>query len=342
MSNQPVVYFIYCIVEDGISDPGHLMLDAGLCSVQYKDIAAIARKVYARETEGLESDADKLKNWLAAYQQINIDMFRRYTMLPLRFGMMVDRKEDIEDFLAASYLHMKWALDRLRGKVEFAVQVSWDLDAVLQEISRDEEWLDGVKESMSKVEIGRLLFRAADMKKKTIVECVHRKLSAVCLDSSEGRYSDELMIMNRSYVIDKASEVAFDAAMEELGRENESYLSFKYVGPMPPYSFAPLEFKRGNFELIDEARKKLSLPERARLEDIKAAYRRLSLEHHPDKNPGDHQASERFKQIGEAYRILETYCYSCEGPLTPRGNTEFCFARSDIEEVFIVERTLAR
>ena len=39
-------------------------------------------------------------------------------------------------------------------------------------------------------------------------------------------------------------------------------------------------------------------------EDLKKAYRKLAVKFHPDKNPGDKQAEERFKEIGEAYEIL--------------------------------------
>ncbi len=39
-------------------------------------------------------------------------------------------------------------------------------------------------------------------------------------------------------------------------------------------------------------------------EELKRAYRKLAMQYHPDRNNGDKQAEERFKEIGEAYSIL--------------------------------------
>src|SRR6266511_162713 len=48
----------------------------------------------------------------------------------------------------------------------------------------------------------------------------------------------------------------------------------------------------------------LGLKKNATPEEIKRAYRKLAVKYHPDKNPGDKAAEERFKEINEAYAVL--------------------------------------
>ena len=48
----------------------------------------------------------------------------------------------------------------------------------------------------------------------------------------------------------------------------------------------------------------LGLKKGATEKEIRSAYKRLAKKHHPDVNPGDKQAEERFKEISEAYEVL--------------------------------------
>src|SRR5579862_5716858 len=48
----------------------------------------------------------------------------------------------------------------------------------------------------------------------------------------------------------------------------------------------------------------MGVPASATQDEIKKQYRKLAAKHHPDKNPNDPKAAERFKEISEAFQVL--------------------------------------
>ena len=48
----------------------------------------------------------------------------------------------------------------------------------------------------------------------------------------------------------------------------------------------------------------LGIPRASSEEEIRKAYRKLARKYHPDLNPGDHSAEDRFKNVQEAYDVL--------------------------------------
>src|ERR1700683_4473111 len=49
----------------------------------------------------------------------------------------------------------------------------------------------------------------------------------------------------------------------------------------------------------------LGVAKSASADDIKKAYRKLAMQHHPDRNSGDKNSEHKFKELSEAYEVLK-------------------------------------
>jgi molecular chaperone DnaJ len=84
----------------------------------------------------------------------------------------------------------------------------------------------------------------------------------------------------------------------------------------------------------------LSVEKTADGEEIKRSYRRMAMKYHPDRNPGDADAEQKFKEAAEAYEVLsddqkrKVYDqYGHEG-LRGRGAAAHDFSRMDVTDIF--------
>jgi len=368
--------FIYAVIEnDGESPPFAESRTGGIDGapleiVPYRDLAAVVSSIDASRFDtdlpakrmaalsGKASSAQKeerLKADMLRYQQVNLFLLEHSGcsgMVPLRFGFTARDKEQVEEVLGRVYLQLRTLLNNLKGKVELVIQTYWDLPKILLEIREAEDNPELV--GADRVEVGRMLFEGAEVRRKKFIEAIHNNLSPLAKDFSEGPRKAEAMILNRSYLVEREKEPLFDEAVNFLGTKYEGYLTFRYIGPLPAYSFVNVELNRGNFAMVDRARKTLRLPEKASLGEIKASYRKLILTFHPDRNPDSPRAEERCKDVVGAYEIVNAYCQSFQNfwESIPSGGerrkqSEYSFVKEEVEKVFIVKdkgtyRTMAK
>lgn len=74
--------------------------------------------------------------------------------------------------------------------------------------------------------------------------------------------------------------------------------------------------------------KVLGLKQGASVEDIKKAYKKLAMEHHPDRNPNDKKEEEKFKEISSAYEMIK------DGNYNPNRHRGFEGVNVNIDDLF--------
>ena len=323
--------------------------------VHYKDIVAVVSPMPIISFDRLGKK--ELTRHVAAHQRVNEEVMKDYDVVPMAFGIIAPSVDEVLRILERAYLQFKTALKNLTGKVEFAVQVWWDQKKLIEELFNTNPKMQELKKKISskkgiltlpiKLKLKKLLEEEAEDQRQVYIKDIQTFLNSCSHDFTSNKLIEEDMIANLSFLIEKTREPELDKKMQELGKKYEGKLKFKYIGPMPPYSFVKINLSLGNFELVNRARKLLGLVEEATLDEIKKTYYALAHQYHPDKHQTEpEKVQNQIKKIIQAHSILENYCQSCD-ELAPHQNLvggegkaedrKYSFKEEDVKNSLIIK-----
>ena len=345
--------YIYCIIGEtkGDNPPTTLPSEARTLSnfgyiginsrevklVPYKDISVVVSNTPVINFDRL--DKKELTKHVAIHQKVNEEVMKDYDVVPMAFGIIAPSIAEVSRILEKAYLQFQTALKKVEGKVEFAVQIWWEPKKILEEFKETDseiQKLAGKRNVLAKLKLGKLIQKKMLNLRENFLQDVESTLMNISFDSTLNKLIDDEMIANFSFLIEKARESELDKKMQELGKKYEGKLRFKYIGPMPPYSFVNINLNLSNFELIDGARKLLELPQLVSIDEIKKAYYALAHQYHPDKHQGSPETEKQMKRIIEAYNILVNYCVSCYKSMGGAEGSKYSFKKEDVENSILI------
>ena len=335
---------IYGIIEEPREKQFSLdsAIGNGISTISYKDLAAVVSSTPVTSYDRF--DQSLVASELKTHQLILENIMHDHTVIPISFGIIAKSENNVKQLLETAYVDFKDMLQEIDNKIELNVQVTCYEAGILNEVVSKNDTVKRLRQELFsasventdrlKLEVGKAAASAFDELKGEYTNDILNTLKEIAVNSCPGKLADVNMIVNESFLVDRRLEATFDRKIDQLAEKYEGRLKFKYIGPMPPYSFVSLQASVIDADTIDRARQVLSLGEQVTSIEIKNAYRKLANKCHPDKNPDDPEKLEQFKAITKAYELLVKYTQS----LKFRENGGYSLNREQTEDSIIVTR----
>ena len=241
--------YMYCII--GATEPRDFS-SPGLCDegqqvhcVQAGELAAVVSDSPIREYE-------RARRYMLAHTLVLEEVMQDFTILPVRFGVIAPSVEAIRDqVLARRHDELIGLLARMDHRVELGIKALWDQEQVVREVmttgppalQRLRDKIKGQSIAASyydRMSLGEGIEAAVADKREEDSSKILARLLPLADEYKLNPLQVERMVVNAAFLVQRDRQPQFDAAIEELDQELGSRLTFKYVGPVPPYNFVSL------------------------------------------------------------------------------------------------------
>jgi len=241
--------YVYCIIRSreprsfgpiGIGGRGDQVY-----TVHYEDLAAVVSDV--------PDIPDPTEENALAHERVNTTVMREFTVLPVGFGTAFESDRDITTLLSKTSPAIHDVLDKMEGKVEFDLRVSWDPQRAIAELAAENPQIRQLAEQISaggsqagyfgQIEAGSTIEKALVERANTYIQEIYNLLRDVAVASRESEPIGAEMMLNSAFLVQRAQAEAFVQRMQQIAARAQDRLAFQLTGPWPPYNFVNIRLK---------------------------------------------------------------------------------------------------
>ena len=323
--------YLYGIIQDNQEQRWNLTGISGapaIYTICHDGLSAIV-------SDGASEIYETTQEDLLAHNRVLEQVMKAHSVLPLRLGTVARSEAEVRAFLHKAYRPVRDALGQIKGKVEFDVEGEWNGDEIFRLIDEQDEKIRKYKEHIvatgkrmgpdEQMAAGMMVANAIDQQRAQFAKAIEAELRPWSERASSLKARTKETVFNAAFLVHEEQTNPFEEAIYRLGDSYGEILKFRYAGPLPCYSFVNLHVLVVDFQAVDEARRTLGLGDHITLLQTKRAYRKLATQCHPDRNPDDPQAKERFEKLTASYQLLLGFWETVGGdssqaiPLTEEG-----------------------
>ena len=310
--------YVYAVIDSASEDiwgaPG-IGGASPVCTLAFDGLGCVVSDYSGEDLGALPKE--ELVRCLLGHQQVVEHVMRERTVLPVKFGTVLNDTREALDLLSQGRSRFADALASIQDKVEVEVAATWDVGQVLKEISKDKEVVQAREAIGSKgpptvedqVRLGQKVKTCMDRRRESHRERMMTFLEPLWVDVADNAMVSDQMVMNVAFLVDRSRESELNAAIEQLDGLFGNELNFRVISPLPPYSFSTVEVTRLAATQVEDAKQVLHLEDDAiTKETVRRAYRRLAAQEQRNHRSGANASDNRSASLRQASELLFLYC----------------------------------
>jgi hypothetical protein len=172
----------------------------------------------------------------------------RACVLPMRFGVVMPDPDGVESDLLRAHEDVLLAqLEAFDTLVEVELKLLCEEEALLRAIVAERDDVAALHEHVrrrpadatyyERIRLGELIAQAVDDRRGQLLQRVVARLEPLTVETSVNEVAHDQMLVNAAFLVERARLAEVDAAVRELDVELGPGMTFRYVGPLPPYHF---------------------------------------------------------------------------------------------------------
>ena len=193
------------------------------------------------------------RNNIGAHQRVLKSLTTDTTVLPMRFGVLARDAGAVEKLLATNIDTINEHFERLNGRVEMGLRVSWDVTNIYEHFvalhptlaaGRDQIWSQHSGSSArreEKIQLGNMYEALRTADRLDAAEKVKEILFDYCDDIVENPVKREKDVINVACLIERSRLDEFVNGVFEASKAFDNSYIFDYTGPWAPHNFINLD-----------------------------------------------------------------------------------------------------
>ncbi len=189
---------------------------------------------------------------MTTHEKVLEAVMERFTVLPVRFSTISEHDDNagIERILEKDYKKFDEMLQKMEGKKELGLKVLAHETPIYESIIEKYDDIRSLRDKLinlpvdkthyQRMKVGEMVAEALKKETGNYKDIILDALKPLAEDVKINDNYGEMMIINAAFLIKNISEPAFDKTVNDLDEKYGRFMTFKYVGTLPPYNFVNL------------------------------------------------------------------------------------------------------